>query len=140
LGARNIIIWNIDTSITHVHDRSISWLVTGTSITNLYKTVLNVNFEILDRCYRHDRWFINLISSRSELFITETWFNSINKWIMTNTIYFDLKPSPQSIHDDCIFSSTHPGHRFSRPLENLWKIRCTKGIAVAYIVCLWNKQ
>jgi hypothetical protein len=47
---------------------------------------------------------------------------------MTNTIYFDLKPSPQSIHSDCIFSSTHPGHRFSRPLENLLKIGWTKGI------------
>jgi hypothetical protein len=70
-----------------------------------------------------------IISSQSELFMTETWVNSINKWIMMNTIYFDLKPSPQSIHGgDCIFSSTHPGHRFSRPLENLWKIRCTKGI------------
>ena len=42
--------------------------------------------------------------------MTEKWLNSINKWIMTNTIYFDLKPSPQSIHSD------------------LLKIRCTKGI------------
>jgi hypothetical protein len=104
--------------------KNITYILNGTwksVVTEMHVITKSANLHVYS-C------FPILISSQSKLFMTETWLNSINKWIMMNTFYFDLKPSPQSIHGDYICSSTHPGHRFSRPLENLGKIRWTKGI------------
>ena len=103
---------------------NITYILNGTwksVITEMHVITKSTNLHVYSS-------FPTLISSQSKLFMTETWLNAINKWIMMNTIYSDLKPSPQSIHGEYIFSSTHPGHRFSRSLENLWKIRWTKGI------------
>jgi len=48
--------------------------------------------------------------------------------IHTLCLWKSFNTSGLSIHYAYEKASTHPGHRFSRPLENLWKIRCTKGI------------